>query len=38
MAATSIAGHDNGRASAGHLQQKVEWDRHSPIALMATRV
>ena len=28
MSATSTAGRDNGRASAGHLQQEVEWARH----------
>ena len=28
MSATSTAGRDNGRASAGHLQQQVEWARH----------
>jgi hypothetical protein len=38
MSATSTAGRDNGRASAGHVQQKVERARHSPIALTATRV
>jgi len=28
MSATSTAGRGNGRASAGHLQQEVEWARH----------
>src|SRR6516225_2911002 len=28
MSATSTAGRDNGRASAGHLQQEVEGARH----------
>ena len=28
MSATSTAGRDNGRASAGHLQQQVERARH----------
>src|ERR1700757_1928764 len=28
MSATSTAGRDNGRASAGHLPQKVEWAGH----------
>src|SRR6516162_2163236 len=28
MSATSTAGRDNGRASAGHLQQEVEWACH----------
>jgi hypothetical protein len=39
MSATSTAGRGTGRASAGHLPQKVERARVTwPIVLMATRV